>query len=84
MTGSRPRVLQNLPGERLLTLGHRGERDLLRALGNAEQDAGVLNREETLRDDDEEPHGESEGADGDGERQTLVAQPQLRSVRRSR
>ena len=45
-------------GQRLLPLGHRRERDRLRRLGDALDRAGVLHREEALRDDDVEHDGQ--------------------------
>ena len=50
------RVSQDHLRQRLLAFGHGGERDGLRRLGNAQDDAGVLHREEALGNDDVEQH----------------------------
>src|SRR6202008_1147964 len=42
------RVFQDLAPERLLALGHRVERDVLRRLGDAEDHARILDREQAL------------------------------------
>ena len=47
-------ILEDRSRERLLPLGHGRERDRLRRLRDAEDHAGVLHREEALRDDDVE------------------------------
>src|SRR6266571_4036539 len=56
-------VLQDRLGQGALALGHRGERDRLRRLGDSLDDARVLQREEALRHDRIENHAECERAD---------------------
>ena len=51
--------------ERALTLGHRVERDVLRRLGDAQDDARVLDREQPLRHRDVEHERQRQGADRD-------------------
>jgi len=67
-------VLQDRVGELLLALRHGGERCDLRGLGDALDDAGVLDREEPLGDDDIEVAGQDEGPQGDDEREHLVVE----------
>ena len=47
-------------GEGLLEAGHFGERDAGRCFRNAENDAGILHGEETLRHDNEEKNRDGE------------------------
>ena len=60
--------------ELLLQLHHLGERDVLRRVGGAEQDAGVLLREEALGDDDEQIDGGGDGGEEDHQGHEAVAQ----------
>ena len=53
---------------------HLGERDLLPALHHREDEAGILQRQESLRDDDVEPDGRDQRGGGHQQRQGLVAQ----------
>ena len=68
--------------ERLLSLGHRRERHRLRRLRDAEDHAGVLHREEALRDDDVEHDGEDEHARPRRAASRAGAPSTQRSVRR--
>jgi hypothetical protein len=58
--------------EGLLPLGHSGERDGLRSVGDPEDQPRVLGREEPLGDDDIEQHGQHEGDDRYHDRGGLV------------
>ena len=53
---------------------HLGERDLLPAFHDGEDEAGVLQRQEALRNDDVEPDGRDQRGRGHHERERLVAQ----------
>ena len=68
------RVLQDRPGEGLLAFSHGGEGHRLRRLGNAQDDAGILHREEALGHDDIEPDRGHQRGHGDHERGDPVAQ----------
>ena len=50
-------------GERLLPFGHRGERNVLRGVGNAVNYAGVLHGKKSLRHDDVEQNCQDQRAD---------------------
>ena len=78
------RVLQDARRERLLALGHRRERDRLRRLGDALDDAGVLHREEALGHHDVEQHGQHQRADRDEQRRgwRSSTQSSMRAVAR--
>ncbi len=60
--------------ERLLALGHGGERDALWRLGDPLDHAGVLHREEALRHDEVEHDRQGERGDGDDERRGLAVE----------
>ena len=78
-------ILQDDGRELLLPLGHRLEGGGLRRLGDAEEDAGVLNREEALRDHDVQEDRRDERGDRDDERRRLVPEdPVQRAVVESR
>ena len=68
------RIVQNHLGKLLLLVAHGGEADVLRADCLAAESAGVLLREESLGNDHEQIDVEKSTADGDGEREPLVAQ----------
>ena len=67
--------------ERLLTLGHRGEGDVLRGLGNADDLSGILLREKALRDDDVEVAGQRDGGEHHQQRREAVAQHDVQAAR---
>src|SRR5664280_1914669 len=74
-------VLQDDGRELLLPLRHRLEGGGLRRLRDAEEDAGVLNREEALRDHDVQEDRRDERGDRDDERRRLVPEdPVQRAV----
>src|SRR6266496_1303006 len=64
-------------GELALAGHHALEGDVGRSLRDADEQAGVLLREEALRHHDGEDDGERERPDGDGERERLVRQHPL-------
>src|SRR4029077_20362810 len=72
--GGDMRVLENFLRQRLLALGHRPEGDRLRRLGDALDDARVLDREEAFRNRDIERGGERECAERDDERRGLAVE----------
>ena len=59
------RILQHDRAERLLMAHHVGEGNVLRGFGDAGDQAGVLLREEALRDDHEEIDREAERREED-------------------
>ena len=65
-------ILQDLSGQRLLPLGHGGEGNRLRGLGDAQKHARVLDREEALGDGEVEQHRGSEGGHGHDQGAGLV------------
>ncbi len=67
-------IAQDGVGERALTFAHRLEGNALRRLRDGLDQAGVLDREEALGDHDIEKDGQHDGADGDQQRQRLVAE----------
>ena len=80
---SRPRdrgILQQDIDQRLLALGHRRERDILCGLGDADDLAGVLLREEALGNDDVEVAGQRNRAQHHHQRDEAVAQHDLQAA----
>jgi hypothetical protein len=67
-------VLEEHARKRALPVRHRREGDRLRRLGDAEDRAGVLDREEPLRDDDVEHDRQCQHRDGDQQRRPLVVE----------
>jgi hypothetical protein len=67
-------ILEDRRGQRVLALDHGVEGDRLRRLGHGLDQAGVLHREEALRDDDIEHDRQHDGADGDQQGERLVAE----------
>ena len=74
------RVLQHDVGDRFDALGHVDEGDVLPGLGDAENEAGVLLREEALGNDDVEHAGDDDGREHDHERDEAVAQRHLQAA----
>ena len=68
------RVLQDGQRQVLLTLRHGGEGDRLRGFGDAEDHAGVLDREEALGDEDVQQHGHDQCSDRHQQRGRLTRQ----------
>ena len=73
-------IFQDRGCKRLLPLRHRGERDILRRFGNAEDQAGVLHREKSLRHVHEEKNRADQRADGDEQRRRAIAQNELQRL----
>ena len=57
--------LATTSAQRDLTARHLGERDVLRGFGRSDDEAGVLGREEALRNDDEQVAGKRNRQDED-------------------
>ncbi len=74
------RVLQNDSGECLLPLRHRHERYRLRCLGNAQNDACILNGEEALRNRYIEQYCTHQRGESDKQRERLMLQNPLQSA----
>ena len=69
-------------GQSLLVLGHLAEGNVLRRLGDALDDSGVLHRKEPLRDRDVEISGDEEGRQRDDERRDLMVQHHIERASR--
>ena len=67
-------ILEDHPGQGLLTFGHGRKGDPLRRLGNTDDDTCILDGEESFRDPDIEQHRENQGGGRDKEGGRLVAQ----------
>ena len=67
--------------QRLLPLGHRRERDVLRRFGDAQDHARVLHREEALGNDDVQVDRRHQRRDGDEQRGASDAAAPSCSVR---
>ena len=74
------RILQQNIYQRLLALGHRGKRDILRCLGDADDLPGILLREEAFGNDDVEIAGQRNGAEHHHQRDETVAQDDLQAM----
>ena len=70
--------------ELLLQLDHLREGNVLRRFGSAEQNAGVLLREEALGNDDEQIDGRDDGGEEDQQRHEAMAQHDIERRARSR
>ena len=70
-------VLQDGRRQRLLPLRHGSERDALRRIGNAHDDARVLHREEAFGHDDVEEDGGDQRADSHQQGDGLMLQDEL-------
>ena len=73
-------VLKKNVHQLLLALGHAGEADGLRGLGDAQDHARILHREKALGNHDEEENGGHESGDGDHQRGEAVAQDHLQGA----
>ena len=71
------RVLQNHFSQRLLQLRHLGKRNRLRRFGNSLDNAGILDREKTLRNDDVEINGQGQSGEGHKKRDDAMAKNYL-------
>ena len=77
-------ILQNHVGERLLAVRHGGKGNVLRAFGNAQDDAGILHREKAFGNIDVEQDGGDQGADGDQQGDGAILQHDLSACGRKR
>ena len=73
-------ILQDDVGELLLPLHHRGERHVLRRLGNALNDASVLHREKSLRHDPVEENRQDQSPNRNHQRRRLMLQDPPQSL----
>ena len=73
-------ILQNDVGQGLLVLRHRGEGDALRSVGNAQDHARVLNREEPLGHDHVQVQRQDQGTCGDQQSRCLMPQHKLQGA----
>ena len=74
------RIGEHDPGDLVLELGHGGERDVLRRLGRAEHDAGVLLWEESLGHGQIESDGRDERGQGDQQHEPLMLEHPFQAV----
>src|SRR6185437_6504876 len=70
-------VFQDDLGQRLLALGHAGERNVLRAFGDAEDLPGVLHREEALGNDHVEVDRDRQRGGRDHQGRELVLEDEV-------
>src|SRR5260370_33116736 len=71
------RVLENDIGQSLLATGHGGEGNILRAFGNAQNDAGILNGEKSFGNVNVEKNCADESGDGNNQSSGAVAEHEL-------
>src|SRR6185437_11919421 len=78
-------ILQNHVRQSLLALRHGGERNVLRGLGNAEDDSRVLHREEALGHVNVEKDGGDECGESDQQSRGAILQDEAKraSVKRN-
>ena len=74
-------ILEQDVDQRLLALGHRGEGDILRGLGDADDLSGILLREESLRNDHIEIAGQRDGGEHHHQRCEAVTQHDAQAAR---
>src|SRR5467141_466874 len=74
------RVLENDAGESLLATGHISKGNVLRAFGDAENDAGILDGEKSLGNVDIEKNCADESGDGNNESGCAVAEHELQGA----
>jgi len=58
-------ILEDDTGQSVLAPGHRGEGDVLRSFGDAEDDSGVLDGEKSFGNVDIQKNGANKSSDGD-------------------
>ena len=74
------RVLAHDVGDDALAFDHRLERDGLRGVGHADDQAGVLLRQQAFGHDDVQPDRGDQGGDGDRQGQRLMLQHPLQAA----